>query len=476
MNAYQALEKVFTRVITLRDILKLLEKNKVTNLQHKIEKYNIVHSIIYEILTSDLLVELLNQAEEELLNEEERTNLQCMYKIHSNVQCIPLHTLQRFNTLKIECEHKWSQAIQENKFNIVLTKFNELLTIVREIGQIRAEKHRCSLYDTFLYERGIEISTKQLSTLSQEISKLLRDLLLKIVPYQKLYCKTSDILYKSLAKNQHNLINAYLKALYINPGELEITQIFPAAKSHMEKTKHDVDDLLSTLYAVTCKSSLILHDAYPAERLQQVNLIDNYVLQQVQNNLFSRHVLQSRSFLTFLLKKMTHLPKKSNVDDLYNIFNRVTCCTIRKRADELSYTLHTILCFKLEQAMIEGDLLPQDLPNAWSEGIKHYFNVKVKGTDCLQDIQWYRGEFGYFASDLISVPISAQLVEGILSVYPQIHEELICGKLSTLIQWLYDNVYKHGTKYSITQLSNNIKNIHINTYKNYLHNKYLEYV
>lgn len=474
MNAYQALEKIFTRVITLRDILKLLEKNKAANLQHKIEKYNIVHSIIYEILTSDLLVELLHQAEEELLNEEERANLQCMYKMHSNVQHIPLHTLQRFNTLKIECEHKWYQAIQENKLNIVLTKFNELLTIVREIGQIRAEKHRCSLYDTFLYERGIEISTRQLCTLSQEISKLLRDLLLKIVPYQKLYCKISDIFYKSLAKNQCNLINAYLGALYINPSELEIAQIFPTAKSHMDKTKYDVDDFLSTLYAVVCKSSMILHDAYHTERLQLVNLVDSYVLQQVQKNLFSRHILQSRSFLTFLLKKTTLLPKKSNVDDLYNIFNRVTCCTVRKRTDEISYTLHTILRFKLEQAMIEGDLLPQDLPNAWIEGIKHYFNVEVKSTDCLQDIQWYRGEFGYFASDLISIPISVQLVEGMLSVYPQIHEELMHGKLSALIQWLYDNVYKHGTRYSITQLSNNIKNIHINTYRNYLHNKYLD--
>ena len=41
---------------------------------------------------------------------------------------------------------------------------------------------------------------------------------------------------------------------------------------------------------------------------------------------------------------------------------------IRVDADELTYPAHVILRFRLEQALIAGDLAVGDLPGAWNEG------------------------------------------------------------------------------------------------------------
>jgi hypothetical protein len=71
---------------------------------------------------------------------------------------------------------------------------------------------------------------------------------------------------------------------------------------------------------------------------------------------------------------------------------------IRIEADEVTYNLHIILRFELEQRLIEGSLDPKDLPEAWSEGMADLLGVEVPDDThgVLQDIHWSAGLFGYF--------------------------------------------------------------------------------
>ena len=43
---------------------------------------------------------------------------------------------------------------------------------------------------------------------------------------------------------------------------------------------------------------------------------------------------------------------------------------IRVDADEVTYPAHVILRYRLERAMIAGDLAPRDLPAAWAEALR----------------------------------------------------------------------------------------------------------
>lgn len=62
------------------------------------------------------------------------------------------------------------------------------------------------------------------------------------------------------------------------------------------------------------------------------------------------------------------------------------------------YSWHIWLRFKLERLLIEGDLDPSDLPDAWQREMrKHFDRDELPPTaSCLQDVQWSMGLFGYF--------------------------------------------------------------------------------
>ena len=57
------------------------------------------------------------------------------------------------------------------------------------------------------------------------------------------------------------------------------------------------------------------------------------------------------------------------VDALTCRLNRVEPSYIRVDADEVTYPAHVILRYRLEQAMMSGDLAVAELPGAWSDGL-----------------------------------------------------------------------------------------------------------
>ena len=85
---------------------------------------------------------------------------------------------------------------------------------------------------------------------------------------------------------------------------------------------------------------------------------------------------------------------------------------IRVDADEVTYPAHVILRYRLEQALISGDLKLIDLPGAWNEGMKQLLGLTVTNDrdGCLQDIHWPEGMFGYFPTYTLGAMTAAQLM------------------------------------------------------------------
>ena len=65
--------------------------------------------------------------------------------------------------------------------------------------------------------------------------------------------------------------------------------------------------------------------------------------------------------------------------DFYLAVNHVEASCNRVQADEITYNLHILVRFELEQALIQGDLAVADLPGAWNEAYK-----KRSGCRCSQ--------------------------------------------------------------------------------------------
>ncbi len=139
-----------------------------------------------------------------------------------------------------------------------------------------------------------------------------------------------------------------------------------------------------------------------------------------------------------------------NVDDFYLAVNKVQPSYIRVEADELTYNLHIILRFELEQAMLNGDLTAAQLPEAWNNKMEELLGI-VPPSDregCLQDIHWSSISFGYFPTYALGNLYAAQLYKSAVEQDPKISEDLSRGSVQALLSWLVENVHQHGRKFT----------------------------
>jgi carboxypeptidase Taq len=133
--------------------------------------------------------------------------------------------------------------------------------------------------------------------------------------------------------------------------------------------------------------------------------------------------------------------------NLARLWRRVERGFIRVEADEMTYPAHVILRFRLERAMIAGDLRVRDLPGAWAEGLRSLLGITPPDDrlGCLQDIHWYDGLFGYFPSYTLGAMAAAQLMAAARADLPDLDFSLGRGELAPLVDWLKSNVHALGS-------------------------------
>ncbi|KAM3570626.1 hypothetical protein VYU27_007320 [Nannochloropsis oceanica] len=178
-----------------------------------------------------------------------------------------------------------------------------------------------------------------------------------------------------------------------------------------------------------------------------------------QSLIWERMVFQSRPFWTFATGRFkSYFPHVEGVseEDFYRFVNRVQPDFIRVEADEVTYPLHIILRFELEQALLDGSLLPSALPGAWNTLMKTLLNVDVAANEggkegkgntkgCLQDVHWAVGALGYFPSYTLGAMMAAQLFAQARREIEGLEGQIEQGQFKGLREWLREKVHVRGS-------------------------------
>jgi carboxypeptidase Taq len=123
---------------------------------------------------------------------------------------------------------------------------------------------------------------------------------------------------------------------------------------------------------------------------------------------------------------------------------------IRIQADEVTYGMHVMLRFELEQDIVEGHVALRDLPQRWNEKMWEYLGVEVPddGHGVLQDVHWSGGSIGYFSTYLIGTVASVQIWEAAGRDLPELEDQVGRGDFTPLRDWLGEHVHALGRKFS----------------------------
>ncbi|MGH3104572.1 MAG: carboxypeptidase M32 [Gaiellaceae bacterium] len=139
-----------------------------------------------------------------------------------------------------------------------------------------------------------------------------------------------------------------------------------------------------------------------------------------------------------------------DVETFYRGINRVHPSLIRIEADEVTYNLHVILRFELEQDIVNGRVELRDLPEEWNRRMDEYLGVEVRSDaeGVLQDMHWAGGAIGYFSTYSLGNVMSLQIWERVLDDIPDLYEDFERGEFAPLREWLREHLHRHGRKFT----------------------------
>ncbi len=230
-------------------------------------------------------------------------------------------------------------------------------------------------------------------------------------------------------------------------------------------TRYDENDLHgSSLFSTMHETGHGLYERGVSPALERTPLATgcSSALHESQSRLWENVIGRSRPFWQWFYPRMqATFPdalRDVTLDRFQRAVNRVRRSLIRVDADEVTYGLHIILRFELEEQLLSGALSTADLPQAWNTRFEELVGVPVPNdrVGCLQDVHWSGGSFGYFPTYQLGNVISAQIWDRLLQDIPAADEHIGRGDFGEIHAWLRDHLYVLGRKFTpqetLTQL------------------------
>jgi carboxypeptidase Taq len=495
MTAYRQLEERFARIGALQQAISVLHWDTAAMMPEggapaRAEQLATLRSVAHQHLTAPEIERMLSEAEgaADALGEWQRANLREMRRRWLHAAAVPAALVEAESRACSECEAVWRRARLEDDFKAVLPGLERVLRVEREIAASKADQLGTSPYEALLdqYEPGG--AAANIDRLFGEIERFLPDLLEAALTRQAVLSPPAapdgsfpverqrrvamklmgrigfDFAYGRLDVSAHPFCGG-------TPDDVRIT------------TRYSEDDFAKALMAVLHETGHALYQrGLPARwRLQPVGRARGMAVHESQSLFLEMQVCRSRAFLTYAASILReafdgHGPGWE-AEVLFRRQTRVRRSLIRVDADEVTYPLHVILRYRLERAMLAGDLSPADLPGAWAEGMRELLGVAPDNDreGCLQDIHWYDGNWGYFPTYTLGALIAAQLFETARKDMPDLTRTIAAGEFSGLLGWLRERVHSQGSLLSTAELVENATGRPLGTesFERHLRDRYL---
>jgi carboxypeptidase Taq len=177
-------------------------------------------------------------------------------------------------------------------------------------------------------------------------------------------------------------------------------------------------------------------------------------IHESQSRLWENLVGRSQPFWRFFYPRVQEAfaEQLGNVelDRFFAAINKVQPSLIRIKADEVTYGMHVILRFELEQDIVNRRVALRDLPEAWSAKMSEYFGLDVPDDahGVLQDTHWAGGQIGYFPTYLLGTVMSVQIWQKAMEDIGDLDDQIERGEFAALREWLAEHVHRNGRKFS----------------------------
>ncbi|MGI9498730.1 MAG: carboxypeptidase M32 [Geminicoccaceae bacterium] len=462
MIAYQTLEERAKRIADIEGALAILGWDAQTMMpkggsEARGEQIATLSEMAHEIRAAPDLADLLDQAEADAaaLDGWQTANLKKMRLAQRRAAAQDPALVSAMAKATNRAEMTWRDSRARADFKALLPDLEEVFRLTCEQASCFAEAFDLSPYDALLdiYETGLRQAT--IDPVFDRLATFLPDFLEKVLSSQK---KPLPIEGPFPAAEQKALGRQLMATLGFDfdHGRLDESQ-HPFCGGLPDDvritTRYDEAEVTSALMGVLHETGHAFYEAGLPEawRGQPVGDSLGMAVHESQSLLIEMQVCRSRAFLTFLSPKLAGQfgeREAFSPDNLYRDAIWVERGAIRVDADEVTYPLHIILRYRLEQALLSGDLVLKDLPSAWNDGMADLIGITPDddAEGCLQDIHWPGGAIGYFPCYTLGAIAAGQLFEAMSRDEAGIGEDIARGDFKRLLGWLRMNIHGRGAR------------------------------
>ncbi|WP_302328412.1 carboxypeptidase M32 [Salirhabdus salicampi] len=382
-----------------------------------------------------------------------RAIFECEKEYNRNMK-IPNEEYKEYVQLQTKSEAVWEEAKEKSDFKMFQPYLQRLVDFnIKFANYWGYDNH---IYDALLdlYEPGVTVDVLDdvFPTLQNSIKPLLEAVINS--PYKP---DTSSILVNFPRENQKAFSEEVLRQMGydFHAGRLDET-VHPFMVSLNPKdvrvtTRYNEQDFRIAVFGTIHEGGHALYEQNLDEKLYGTPLASGTSngIHESQSLFWENFIARSEPFWNQqfdILKKYAPASISSmSKYDFYRAINEVKPSFIRVEADEMTYSLHIMLRYELEKALISGEISVNDLPSLWNEKMDKYLGIRPKNDQegVLQDVHWAGGSFGYFPSYALGYMYGAQFLHAMNEQF-QVNHAVENNDLRKIQQWLSDNIHKHG--------------------------------
>lgn len=493
--SYQKLHEISKATSLLASIQMLLEWDQETYMpkdaaEYRGQQVSLMANLVHKQKTAPKFVKTLKSLVDlesgaildPSLSKEICASLREYRRDYMQASKLPASLVKLFSKTTSQGLHAWGEAKTHNRFSHFAPHLDKIVKLCRKKAEYLGYKDHP--YDALLdlYEPGITVA--MLTPLFSKLKAALTSLIKELAPRPRPTPLTGQF-----AKNKQLEISAHLlKAMGFDSvsSRLDLSIhpfcAFLYSKDTRMTTHLHADTPFPCIFSVLHEGGHGLYDqGLPSMQLgSPLGEAASTAVHESQSRFWETFIGRGlpfwKHFYPTLQKTFPEAFSTMPLRDFYPLINSVKPSLIRIDADEVTYSLHVILRFELEKALIEGSLKVKDLPKAWNQKMEESLGI-VPPSDregCLQDTHWAGGLFGYFPSYTLGNIYAAQLFAAFQKEHPEWETEIAQGNLALIRLWLNEKIHKWGRQYIPTDLIERATGSPVSEshYIHYLQNKF----
>lgn len=493
MSAYAELEEHFGKIGRLGDAVGVLYWDMATMMpaggaEARSEQIATLRVIHHELQTDPKLAGLFEQVDGESLDAWQKANVEEMRRQYTHATAVPSALVSRLSRKGAQTEMVWRSARADNDFARLAPHLAETVELVRETARIKAEALGVTPYDALLdqYEPGG--SSAKIDAIFDDLAGFLPEFLEAVLAHQAAQPEAVMPAGDFSVERQEKVARQLMATLGFDfeHGRLD-TSHHPFCGGVPDDvrltTYYDPKGFIKGMMGVLHETGHALYErGLPAKwRYQPVGAARGMSVHESQSLLVEMQACRSRAFATYVAPiykdAFAGTGEAWEVDNLYRVMTRVQRSLIRVDADEVTYPAHVILRYRLEKAMLSGDLKVADLPGAWREGMKELLGIEPEDDrdGCMQDIHWMDGTIGYFPTYTLGAMTAAQLFAAADRELGDVEAQLERGEFGGLMGWMGEKIHAKGSLLSTDALLTEATGETLNAryFKDHLRRRYL---